>query len=434
MFVSRRGHDPPRGRRLVLRVRRAAGRSEAPRPAGDRRRLGGARGELRGEGGGRTDGDERRRRHADAVPTSIVVQPRMRAYSEASKAMFAVFDDASPLVEPLSIDEAFLDVRGMRRLAGSPAEIAARLRRDVRERVGLPITVGVARTKFLAKVASGVAKPDGLLVVEPDRELDFLHPLAVERLWGVGPATARKLHAVRLLDGRRRRRAQRGDARRSARPRARAGSSTRCRGTTTRGGCGPGAAAARSGRSARSAARRPRPRRSTPRSWRSSTASRAGCGPPGGSGEPSSCGSASATSRGRRAVTRCRARRRRRSRFSRRRGRSSRRRSRRSRREGLTLVGISVANLETDDAVQLVLPFADDGQDAVDSAVDAVRNRFGTAAITRGVLVGRDARLRDAAPAGLSHVLAGRMPTTGDDRFDADGRVHEERTRLCGSR
>ena len=112
--------------------------------------------------------------------------------------MFAVFDDASPLVEPLSIDEAFLDVRGMRRIAGSPAEIAARLRRDVRERVGLPITVGVARTKFLAKVASGVAKPDGLLVVEPDRELAFLHPLAVERLWGVGPATARKLHAVRL--------------------------------------------------------------------------------------------------------------------------------------------------------------------------------------------------------------------------------------------
>ncbi len=132
-------------------------------------------------------------------PEVIVVQPRMRAYSEASKAMFAVFDDAAPLVEPLSIDEAFLDVRGMRRLAGSPSEIAVRLRRDVRERVGLPITVGVARTKFLAKVASGVAKPDGLLVVEPDSELDFLHPLAVERLWGVGPATARKLHAVRLL-------------------------------------------------------------------------------------------------------------------------------------------------------------------------------------------------------------------------------------------
>src|SRR5690242_19695550 len=100
-------------------------------------------------------------------PGVVVAQPRMRAYSEASKAMFAVFDDASPLVEPISIDEAFLDVRGMQRLAGTPAQIAARLRHDVRERVGLPISVGVARTKFLAKVASGVAKPDGLLVVEP---------------------------------------------------------------------------------------------------------------------------------------------------------------------------------------------------------------------------------------------------------------------------
>src|SRR5207253_4353452 len=100
-----------------------------------------------------------------------------------------------PIVEGLSIAEAFLDVRGMRRIAGAPAEIAVRLRRDVRERVGLPVTVGVARTKFLAKVASGVAKPDGLLVVPPDRETAFLHPLPVERLWGVGPVTARKLRA-----------------------------------------------------------------------------------------------------------------------------------------------------------------------------------------------------------------------------------------------
>ena len=127
-------------------------------------------------------------------PHAVVVSPRMSAYSEASKAMFRVFEDATPLVEGLSIDEAFLDVRGMQRLAGWPAEIAARLRRDVRERVGLPITVGVARTKFLAKVASGVAKPDGLLVVPPDGELDFLHPLPVERLWGVGPKTAARLH------------------------------------------------------------------------------------------------------------------------------------------------------------------------------------------------------------------------------------------------
>jgi DNA polymerase IV len=128
-------------------------------------------------------------------PQAVVVSPRMSAYSEASKAVFRVFEDATPLVEGLSIDEAFLDVRGLRRLAGSPTEIAVRLRLDVRERVGLPITVGVARTKFLAKVASGVAKPDGLLVVPPDGELAFLHPLPVERLWGVGPVTADKLRA-----------------------------------------------------------------------------------------------------------------------------------------------------------------------------------------------------------------------------------------------
>src|SRR5712691_6926385 len=127
-------------------------------------------------------------------PQAIVVEPRMSAYAEASKAVYRVFENTTPLVEGLSIDEAFLDVRGLERLSGTPTEIAERLRREVRERVGLPITVGVARTKFLAKVASGVAKPDGLLVVPPDRELAFLHPLPVERLWGVGPATANKLH------------------------------------------------------------------------------------------------------------------------------------------------------------------------------------------------------------------------------------------------
>jgi DNA polymerase IV len=126
-------------------------------------------------------------------PHAIVVEPRMSAYSEASKAVFEVFRHTTPLVEGLSIDEAFLDVGGLRRIAGPPPEIADRLRRDVRERVGLPITVGVARTKFLAKVASGVAKPDGLLVVPPDRELEFLHPLPVERLWGVGVVTSKKL-------------------------------------------------------------------------------------------------------------------------------------------------------------------------------------------------------------------------------------------------
>ncbi len=129
-------------------------------------------------------------------PHAVVVSPRMSAYSEASKAVFEVFENLSPLVEGLSIDEAFLDVRGLGHIFGTPAEIAARLRREVREKVGLPITVGVARTKFLAKVASGVAKPDGLLVVPPDGELDFLHPLPVERLWGVGKVTGAKLRGL----------------------------------------------------------------------------------------------------------------------------------------------------------------------------------------------------------------------------------------------
>jgi DNA polymerase-4 len=131
----------------------------------------------------------------ERCPAAIVVPARFEAYSAASKEVFAIFEDTAPVVEGLSIDEAFIDVRGMRRIAGAPIEIGARLRARVRDEVGLPITVGVARTKFLAKVASGVAKPDGLLLVEPSRELEFLHPLPVEKLWGVGVKTADKLHA-----------------------------------------------------------------------------------------------------------------------------------------------------------------------------------------------------------------------------------------------
>jgi DNA polymerase-4 len=131
-------------------------------------------------------------------PQAAVVPCRFEAYTEASKDVFRIFEDTAPVVEALSIDEAFLDVRGMERFAGPPAEIAVRLRRRVREEVGLPITVGVARTKFLAKVASGVGKPDGLLLVPPDGELEFLHPLPVERLWGVGHITAEKLHGAGL--------------------------------------------------------------------------------------------------------------------------------------------------------------------------------------------------------------------------------------------
>lgn len=128
-------------------------------------------------------------------PAAVVVPPRMSAYSRASDAVFEVFRDITPVVEPVSVDEAFLDVSGLRLVSGEPVQIAARLRQDVRERVGLPITVGIARTKFLAKVASQQAKPDGLLLVPPDAELEFLHPLRVRRLWGVGAKTAEKLEA-----------------------------------------------------------------------------------------------------------------------------------------------------------------------------------------------------------------------------------------------
>lgn len=126
-------------------------------------------------------------------PQIIEVPPRMEAYSEASAAVFDIFRDTTPEVEGLSIDEAFLDVTGLYRLVGPGRIIADRLRQRVQREVGLPISVGVASTKFLAKVASAVSKPDGLLVVEPGAELDFLHPLPVERLWGVGPVTATRL-------------------------------------------------------------------------------------------------------------------------------------------------------------------------------------------------------------------------------------------------
>ncbi|RLK47447.1 DNA polymerase IV [Microbacterium telephonicum] len=136
------------------------------------------------------------RQAREVCPDAVVVPPRMDAYVEASRAVFGIFRDTTPLVEGLSIDEAFLEVGGLRRLVGSPELIAARLRERVRTEVGLPISVGVARTKFLAKVASAVSKPDGLLVVDPDGEEDFLLPLPVERLWGVGPVTAEELHRL----------------------------------------------------------------------------------------------------------------------------------------------------------------------------------------------------------------------------------------------
>ena len=129
-------------------------------------------------------------------PALLFVEPRFSAYTEASRALFEVFEQAAPLVEGLSMEEAFLDVRGLERISGTPRSIAARLRSEAREHVGLALTVGVARTKVLAKMASRAAKPDGLLVVAPSEETAFLHPLPVEALWGVGPSTAAKLHAL----------------------------------------------------------------------------------------------------------------------------------------------------------------------------------------------------------------------------------------------
>jgi DNA polymerase-4 len=129
-------------------------------------------------------------------PELEVVAPRMEAYSEASHAVFEVFADTSPLVEPLSIDEAFLDVTGLERLVGPDVQIASDLRDRVQADVGLPLSVGGGSTKFLAKVASAVSKPDGLLVVPGGEELRFLHGLPVGRLWGVGPATEQRLAAI----------------------------------------------------------------------------------------------------------------------------------------------------------------------------------------------------------------------------------------------
>ncbi|EGD54516.1 DNA polymerase IV [Gordonia neofelifaecis] len=127
-------------------------------------------------------------------PRAVMVRPRFEAYTEASRAVFGIFADFSPLVEGISVDEAFLDVGGMGKVGGTPVTLAARLRSRVRDEVGLPITVGVATSKFLAKVASAVGKPDGLLEVPAGGELAFLHPLPVRRLWGVGVKTEQRLH------------------------------------------------------------------------------------------------------------------------------------------------------------------------------------------------------------------------------------------------
>ena len=132
-------------------------------------------------------------------PRLIVVEGSYGDYSDLSRRVFDICRTYTPLVEQISIDEAFLDVSGARRIFGLAHEIAPRLRADVKEQTGLVLSIGVARTKFLAKIASRVAKPDGLVVVPPDGELAFLHPLPVGLIWGVGPVTERNLADLRVF-------------------------------------------------------------------------------------------------------------------------------------------------------------------------------------------------------------------------------------------
>jgi DNA polymerase-4 len=322
-------------------------------------------------------------------PQVMVVNPRMSAYAEASKAVFRVFEDTTPLVEGLSIDEAFLDVRGLERISGTPSEIAVRLRNDVLERVGLPITVGVARTKFLAKVASGVAKPNGLLVVPPHRELAFLHPLPIERLWGVGPVTADKL---------------------------------RVRGITTVGEVAQLDEASlvsmlgrASGRHLHALAHNRDPRPVHVRRRRRSIGSQRALGRSPKSHDVIDASVValvdSVTRRmrtagrvGRTVILRLRF-----DDFSRAtRSHTLPRATAHTQtilstargllttaapmieRQGLTLVGVAVANLDDDGAIQLALPFDRHSGDALDSALDEVRDRFGPTAVTRAVLLGRN--------------------------------------------
>lgn len=129
-------------------------------------------------------------------PGARVVDGHFSVYLELSEQVMSILEDATPLVEQISVDEAFLDVAGTTHLLGTPSVIARELRRRVRVEVGLPLSVGIASTKFLAKIASARAKPDGLVLVEAGTELDFLHPLPVEALWGVGKVTATRLHRL----------------------------------------------------------------------------------------------------------------------------------------------------------------------------------------------------------------------------------------------
>jgi DNA polymerase-4 len=312
----------------------------------------------------------------------------MSAYSEASKAVFEVFEDTTPLVEGLSIDEAFLDVRGLRRLAGPAPEIAVRLRRRVLDEVGLPITVGIARTKFLAKVASAVAKPDGLLEVPPDGELAFLHPLPVERLWGVGRVTAEKLHGrglrtvgqVAALDeqilvwmlGRAAGRHLHALAHNRDPRLVRVGRRRRSIGSQRALGTRPrsfeeidATVVAIVDRVARRLRAGKRVCRTVVLRLRFGDFTRA----------TRSQTTPQATAKTRDLLETARA--------------LLATALPLIEAQGLTLVGISLTNLEDEDRVQLAIPFERRHDAALDAALDAVRDRFGSDAVTRAVLLGR---------------------------------------------
>jgi len=133
------------------------------------------------------------------APHAVFIAPNMARYAEVSEQVMAIFRDVTPHVEPISLDEAFLDVTGARRLLGSGIEIADQIRKRVEKDLGITCSVGIAHNKFIAKIASGHCKPNGVLEVDPEKMLEFLHPLAANEIWGVGPKTNELLEKMGLF-------------------------------------------------------------------------------------------------------------------------------------------------------------------------------------------------------------------------------------------
>jgi DNA polymerase IV len=133
------------------------------------------------------------------APHAIFISPDMARYEEVSIEVMKIFEEVTPLVEPISLDEAFLDVTGSKRLLGSGRQIADLIRRRVEEQEGITCSVGISHNKFIAKIASNHCKPNGVLEIDPEKVLDFLHPLAAKEIWGVGPKTNEQLMKMGLL-------------------------------------------------------------------------------------------------------------------------------------------------------------------------------------------------------------------------------------------